>query len=240
MLKRRLIAAIAALILAGVGAVLLSSYVRGADQRAMSGMVTVNTLTVTSLIRQGTSADALTKLVTRQAMPVKAVPQGAISSLSDISGQVATTDLQPGEQLLASRFATPASLEDANAVKIPAGMQQVTVPIERPRMLGSMLIPGASVGVFMSTAREGNVPVHTDVLLHRALVTQVGDAAPASDSSSKTSQPEATVTVTFALSARDAERLVFGAEFGRLWLSLEPPGANVSGTGRVDAGNVSR
>ena len=51
-----------------------------------------------------------------------------MSSLATVSGQVATTDLQPGEQVLASRFADPASLEDADQTKIPTGMQQVRCP----------------------------------------------------------------------------------------------------------------
>ena len=60
MLKRRLVAAVLALVLAGAGGVLLLGYVKGADRRAMAGMETVNVLVVTALIPNGTSADALT------------------------------------------------------------------------------------------------------------------------------------------------------------------------------------
>jgi pilus assembly protein CpaB len=36
--------------------------------------------------------------------------------------------------------------------------------------------------------------------------------------------------VTLALSAKDAETVVFGAEHGSLWLSSEPAGAQTGGT----------
>ena len=62
-MKRRVIAAIAAILLAGVGAVVLLGYVGHADQRALAGMETVSVFVVTALIPEGTTADALAKLV---------------------------------------------------------------------------------------------------------------------------------------------------------------------------------
>ena len=44
--------------------------------------------------------------------------------------------------------------------------------------------------------------------------------------------------VTLALSAQQAEPVVFGAEHGSLWLSLEPEGAVTDGTRVLDPGNV--
>src|ERR671915_258693 len=119
MVIRRLIAALAAVLLAGVGAVLLLSYVGAADRRAMAGMETVQVLVVEKRVPEGTPAEKLTGLVKAKTLPVKAVAPGTLSSLVPISGRVATTDLQPGEQLLASRFVDPASLVDPNEVKIP-------------------------------------------------------------------------------------------------------------------------
>ena len=98
MLTRRIFAALAALLLAGVGALLLMGYVKGADQRAMAGMDTAKVLVVALPIAQGTSAESLTKQVTTEVMPVKAVAVGSVSDLAQLAGRVATTDLQPGER----------------------------------------------------------------------------------------------------------------------------------------------
>jgi pilus assembly protein CpaB len=44
--------------------------------------------------------------------------------------------------------------------------------------------------------------------------------------------------VTLAVSAAQAEAVVFGQEHGRLWLSLEPDGADISHTRVLDPTNV--
>jgi pilus assembly protein CpaB len=46
------------------------------------------------------------------------------------------------------------------------------------------------------------------------------------------------VLVTLALTAQDAEAVVFGQEHGKVWLSLEPDAAGTGGTTVVDQGNV--
>jgi pilus assembly protein CpaB len=44
--------------------------------------------------------------------------------------------------------------------------------------------------------------------------------------------------VTLALGAKAAEAVVFGQEHGKVWLSLEPAGADTGGTTVIDNGNV--
>ena len=46
------------------------------------------------------------------------------------------------------------------------------------------------------------------------------------------------VMVTLALSAADAEEVVYGAEYGTLWLSLEPADVVLTGTRVVTRENV--
>jgi pilus assembly protein CpaB len=232
-MKRRVIAAIAAILLAGVGAVVLLGYVGHADQRALAGMQTVSVFMVTAPIPEGTSADALAKLVHLKEMPVMAVAAGAVSDLSTISGQVATTDLQPGEQLLASRFVDPASLAHADDLKIPAGLQQLSVSLDPQRTLGGYLTPGATVGVFLSIPKDDPYPAQTHLVLHKVLVTNVegGRTAPAPETGADPAGSSGEkVMVTVAVNSHNAETIIYGAEHGTLWLSLEPSDAVVSGT----------
>src|SRR5919112_1077893 len=161
MVIRRLIAALAALLLAGVGAALLLGYVGAADRRAMAGMQTVPVLVVVKPVAKGTPAEKLTGLVTKKSLPVKAVAPGTVSELKPISGRVTTTDLQPGEQVLASRFVDPALLVNPNEVKIPKGMQQLSLALESQRILGGELTAGATVGVFVSLPKEDARPAQT-------------------------------------------------------------------------------
>ena len=49
-----------------------------------------------------------------------------------------------------------------------------------------------------------------------------------------------TVVVTFAVSAHDAEKVVYAANYGKPWLSLEPADAVVTGTVGVTAESVNK
>jgi pilus assembly protein CpaB len=233
MVIRRLIAAIAAVLLACVGAVLLVSYVGTADQRAMAGMETVRVLVVQKPVAKGTPAERLTGFVSMKTLPVKAVPPGTLSSLQPIRGRVTTTDLQPGEQLLASRFVDPALLVDPHEIKIPKGMQQISLALESQRILGGELQPGATVGVFVSLAKDDKRPAQTHLILQKVLVSKVQRAASAQSNEgagASTGLPEGSLMVTLAITAPNAEKIVFGAEHGKVWLSLEPANASVAGT----------
>jgi len=44
--------------------------------------------------------------------------------------------------------------------------------------------------------------------------------------------------VTLAVTSQDAESVVFGAEHGTLWLSLEPEGTETGGTRVVQPDNI--
>ena len=201
----------------------------------MAGMETVQVLVVEKPVRQGTPGEKLTGLVRRKTLPATAVAPGSVSSLTPIRGRVATTDLVPGEQLLASRFVDPALLADPNEVKIPKGMQQVSIALESQRVLGGELKPGATVGVFISLPKEDKRPAQTNLVLHKVLVSKVQAGAAAGQQNEEAEPqsaglPVGTLMVTLAITAPNAEKIVFGAEHGKIWLSLEPANAAVTGT----------
>jgi pilus assembly protein CpaB len=238
--RRRLLAALAALVLALVGTVVLVAYAQGADQRAMAGLRTVPVLVVDRPVAEGTPADELTALVRTEQLPAKAAAEGRVIDLDDLAGQVATVDLEPGEQLLAARFASPDDELAPGTVAVPAGAQEVSVLLEPQRAVGGRLVAGDTVGVLVSLD-----PPSTHLVLHRVLVTQVqGAPAPAADSgevetaSAGSAAPSASLMVTLAVTAEQAEGVVFGAEHGSLWLTLEPEGADVDGTEVITPVNV--
>lgn len=239
-MKRRLLAGLAGLVLAAVGGVMLMTYVGHADERAMAGMETLNVFVVKGVIPAGTAASGLPKLVGLETLPAKAVAPNTVSSLDSLAGLVTTVDLQPGEQLLSSRFVDPAALPTPGEVEVPPGLQQVSIAMERQRMLGNALTPGATVGVFVSLAKGDELPAQTHLVLHKVLVTKVGEDPPAGtdEETPKTAEPADLVLVTFAVTARDAEQIVFGKEHGQLYLSLEPSDATTSGTRTVTPENV--
>ncbi len=233
MRRRRLITALMAVVLAALGTTLLTHYVRGADQRALSGLDTVNVLVVTKTVAEGAEAGSLSGSVTTKALPRLAVAPGTLASLRDADGRVTASALQPGEQLLDSKFVAPTPPEEnPDEVPLPPGLQEVTVSLERQRMLGSKLTAGTRVGVFVSLPAEGETPARTKLAVPKVLVLAVGEpsteqaSAPGDDGEPKLGEareaPAESLTVRLALATGDAEKVVFGAEFGRLWLSRQP------------------
>ena len=240
-MRRRLIAAFAALVLAATGTVVLLAYVRGADARALAGVQTVDVLVVDRPVAEGTPGEELAELVRTERLPVKAAVPGGVPDLDALTGQVATVDLQPGEQLLAARFAAPEDLTVPGTVAAPAGTSEVSILLEPQRAVGGRLAAGDTVGVHVSLS-DGTT---THVVLNRVLVTQVqGAPAPAPDGQTTDTAatggaaPSASLMITLGLRPEQAEAVVFGMEHGTVWLSLEPEGADLDGTEVLTPGNI--
>lgn len=128
-MNRRVIAAVVAAVLAVLGGVLLINYVNSADERAMANLEPATVLVATAPIPRGTPAEDLAPIVTAEEIPSSGVGPGAVRSLAELSGLVAATDLQAGEQLLGARFATPLEMQEFGGIPVPDGLHQVTLPL---------------------------------------------------------------------------------------------------------------
>lgn len=244
---RRVIGILAALLLAGLGTVVLVAYVQSAEDRALAGEETVEVYVLRQDVAEGTPATALADVVEVERIPTKVLADGVVTDLSVLDGQVATVDLLSGEQLVSQRFAAP---ESVGAVEVPEGLSEVTVSLSPERALAGELRPGDRVGVVASftgqgtttatpegeTTTEGPAPDETGdathLILHEVLVTRIHMNTVASEGpeTSQTAAPQGSVFVTLAVDAPSVERIVFTAEHGTLWLSHEPEGAITAGT----------
>lgn len=217
-MRTRIIAVAVATVLALVGAVVLVLAVRSADQAAVAGAKLVDVLVVRSEVPAGTSADHLGDTVAVQQIPARYVATDAVADLDDLDGLVAAVDLQPGEQVLASRFSSPEQLASAGVhASVPEGMQEVSVAVDLQRIAGGSVGPGDRVGVFASyDATSGSSS--TKLILNQVLVTSVTSTVdPASDEQ----QAQGLVLVTLALDAEQATAVVHAAEFGHIWMSAQ-------------------
>ncbi len=235
-MPRRVIAAVVAGLLALVGAGVLVLWVNQADARAMARLDTVDVLVATQAIPEGTESADLKSLVELTTLPAAAVAPGALASLDGIDGLAATADILPGEQLLADRFANPATLTPTDAVEVPTGLQEVSILLDAPRVVGGRIEAGDHVGVFISLTD----PSQTSLRLQKVLVTRVQGGAVVDDAADDgvAPIPEGNVLVTMALGTHDAERLVFAAEHGTVWLSLQNDATATDGAAVVSEENV--
>ena len=241
-MRRRILAAVAAVVLLIAGAGVLVAYVNGADARALAGVRTVDVLVADAVIPEGTPAADLPALVRTVQVPARSAVGGRVDDLSSLAGRVAAVDLQPGEQLLAARFVRPDERRAPGTVAVPAGLQEVSIVLEPQRAVGGRLAAGDEVGVVIS--RKDALETHA--VLHFVLVTQI-QGAPASATAEETTQtasagtapaPTGALMITLAVTAAQAEAVVWGAEHATLWFTLEPPDADTRGTDVVDAGTI--
>jgi pilus assembly protein CpaB len=222
--RQKLIGIVASLVLAGVGTILLTSYVRGAEQRATGGEALVRVLVVREAIPKGTAAEDVAGRVRTESVPVKVAAEGAIVDLGLVAGLVTDIDLLPGEQLVQGRFATAA---ETGKVVVPPNSLEVTVMLGAVQAAGGKVRVGDSVAVLVSF----DDPTTTHLFLQKVPVTGVRTEG----GEPVTSEPEAAgpvgnLFVTLALDAPSVERVVFAAEHGRLWLAEQPTNADEGGT----------
>jgi pilus assembly protein CpaB len=257
-MPRRLLGILAAVLLAGIGTFTLVLYVRGAEERALAGEQLTPVHVVRTPVPAGTAADELGTVVEVEQVPVKVRAADAVTDLSALAGMVTAVDLIPGEQLLASRFVRPED-RPAGGVDVPAGLVEVTIELSPTRAVGGKLSPGDTVAVLSSfepfelsgahievdgqpipiqldgeLAAGGKTPNTTHVIVQQVLVTAVQSAGKPPADGDGGQAPTGSLLVTLAVSPADAERVVFTAEFGSLWLAAET-GEHVPGGTRIQS-----
>ena len=244
-MKSRLLAGAAAVVLAIVGAMLVMSYAQGADQRAVKHLDPVDVLIVKTAIPAGTPVESMSASLATEQLPAAAVTASSLKSLNESQGKVAAVDLIPGEQLVKERLVEPENLKSLGSVEIPSGLQEVSFQLEPDRVVGGRLVPGDHVGVFVSMDNGGLADKAdketTKLTVRKALVTAVQrapEAPPAAQptpTASATADPRDTVLpvgslmLTVAVSDVDAAKIIFAAEYGKMWLSKEPLDATDGG-----------
>lgn len=228
-MKSRTLAVASAILAAVIGALLIFTYAGNADARAMANLDPVDVLVVQKPVPIGTPVSELSDYLAVESLPVAAVARTALEDLGSNAGMVVSTDLVPGEQLLAERLVAPDALETSASVEVPEGLQEVSFQLEPQRVVGGRILPGDHVGIFISMDAEGleNDPdtETTQLVLHKTLVTGIQRApSPVTEDGTEDRQalPQGTMLVTVAVDDRAAQKIVFGAEFARIWLSKEP------------------
>ena len=252
-MKSRLLAGLAAVVLAIVGAILVVSYAQGADSRAVQNLQPVTVMVVQKAVPAGTPVATLQTFVASQELPGKAVSKTALKNLDGQAGKVTAVDLLPGEQLVAERLVEPEALKTGGSVDVPEGLQEISFQLDPQRVVGGRLVPGDHIGIFISQKKGGleakPEKETTQLAIHKVLVTAVqrapvptpsaqptasGAAAPAED----TSLPNGALLLTVAVNDVNASKIVYGAEFATLWLSKEPLNAKETGKGIMQGTEV--
>ena len=176
-MKSRLLAGLAALVLAIAGTLMLVNYVSNADRRAQESLDPVDVVVVDTPVPAGTKVEDLAAHVRVRSIPGAAKADGALTSLDGSSGQVTSVALEPGEQLLASRLVDPSQQTTPGAVEVPDGMQEVTVLLPPESVVGGTLRAGDLVGLYVTQTDPASPQLaSTQLVFDKVLVTAVQQA----------------------------------------------------------------
>ena len=223
-MERRRILVVAAALVACLGVALVLLYVRGADNRAQAAYATTKVLVATATIAPGTSIESAVSAGQVQLKDVvsDAVLPGAESTTDGLSGQVATTTIYQGEQIISAKFGT--TVAAPSTLPIPAGMTAVTVNLSDSGRVAGFVAPGSEVSVFLAGNDANSGKPFTRILVPKVQVLGVGSTAvvtpTTADTAATTSTPVSDTLLTLAVNQDDAEKLIFGQQNGTLAVSL--------------------
>ena len=143
--KRRIVGILAAVILATIGTVALVGYVQSAKDKALAEEPLVEVYVVDKLVPKGAAAETIKASVSVEQIPARLQQPGAITDLEEVGANVAATDLQPGDQLLAARLVGKEQVAEEVTDKV-----QISAMFTPEQAVGGTLKKGDLVGVYLS------------------------------------------------------------------------------------------
>jgi len=229
---RRVLAVLAAVVVAMIGVVAVVVYANGADARAVAGQQPQTVYVAAKLVPSGTSAaDAVaTGLIVPTQVAAKGLPAGALSTVDDATGKlVALTDIAPGEFVVAGRFGTTPIGQ--KAIQVPDGQVAISLSLSDPARVGAFVTPGSHIVIYdtyvpvVAVAKTGSAAgavggKQTQVLLDDVLVIAVGSTSLTPPANGEAQAPAAGALVTVALPPDTAAKLVHGIQTGTLYAGL--------------------
>ncbi len=223
-MNKQLIAAGAAVVLAIAGIAALVTYANNADDRAFEGTEMVSVLRATADVPARTPVSKLSDSIESVEVPRAALVPGAVSTLDDMTDSVTSVALVPGDQLSTAKFGAAESVKAETDV--PAGMQELSIPVAGARLAAGAIVAGDRVGVFSSYDGVTSNPINgLQVLKVDSGVAGAEDAAG--------------TMVTVAVDTLTAEKLVHTMEFGKIWLTRQNDDTDTGGGKTVSRTDVA-
>ena len=230
-LSRRGIALIIAVVLAAVATVALVSYVQSAHSKSLPHPVTA--YVAKQNIPAGTDAATIQSkgLIETKTVDQSVLPVGAITSVADIQGKVASIDIAQNEIIVATRFRLLTETgPGTQLLTIPTGFQAISVEVSTIPGVANFIQPNDKVSILvqlpLATAAQNTNQVR--FLLQDVQVLQVGQrviTAPVNGqpAGSAVQQLAGKVDLTLAVTPAQAEKLGFAILNGTVYFTLVPP-----------------
>ena len=241
-MDRRKVLLIVAAVIAALGTLLVFLYVRGADSRADQRYDAVQVLRAVKPITTGETveaAQAAGKIESGTVSRQDLLPD-ALTGLEPVAGKVAITAIQPGEQIVSSKFGATGS---TSGLTIPKGKIAISINLADPARVAGFVNPGDNVAIFMTGSGGGGS--FTRLLLPKVEVIGAGTttvvATTTTDATGASTQEQLPKTLlTLAVDQSEAERVLYASSNGQLAFGLLNNDSKVAPSAGTNSGNLFR
>lgn len=214
--------AIGAAIIAGI---LILVFVQRYKDHVTSNNTATGVFVARGLIQKGTSADVIASEQLLQRTSVKGSQSltGAVTDPSVLHGQVTTTDIYPGQQIVSSDFATAGS--GNISAKLTKTDRAVAVPVDNAHGLIGFVHTGDYVDVLAGlNGVNGSSSGSTRTLLQNVLVLSAPSSASSGVGGSSTDN------IVLRVNDAQAPAIAYAADNGKIWITLRPPAGAAEST----------
>jgi Flp pilus assembly protein CpaB len=180
---------------------------------------TVSVLVANRFIEKGTSGAAIGvgEYFHTAKLSEKTVAQGALLNAGGLHGQVASTDIYPGQQLTASDFVGGGLFYS----RLPASMRAVSVPVDSSHGMIGNIQTGDRADVYASFKKEAKKAAFLRLVAPDAVVLDAGHGS-GSGGLNAFGSASTKSNAVLEVNPHQAAELAFASDFGKVWLVLSP------------------
>ncbi|MGH9285721.1 MAG: Flp pilus assembly protein CpaB [Acidimicrobiales bacterium] len=219
--SRRALIVVTAAILAAAAGVATYGYLEGVEERAFRGATLVEVFRVKARIAQGEVGETIRSadFVEGARIPREFRPASALTSLDELSGKRALTELSVNTVLTSDQFGgRDAPVTFANT--LGQGLQAISISVDPVRAVAGLLVPGDHVNVHAIEGAGSRIILEKARILAIGTAT-VGQAAGGARPAAQSGSGLITLEVGPLAAARMARAAATGSGF---YLTLVPSG----------------
>ncbi|MDD5731135.1 MAG: Flp pilus assembly protein CpaB, partial [Candidatus Omnitrophica bacterium] len=167
--------------------------------------------------------------LTFKQVPMEYIQPGAVTSLEQVIGQIASGPIGAEEQILSTKLLPPGNVGKTLSEITPEGKRAVTVSVDNLSSIASLLKPGDYVDIFAlialprrtaAPAKEESEPRLISLFQGIQVLAMGNELVTSRNKTKESSASAAAQTVTFALTPQEAALLSFVQEHGKIKLAL--------------------
>ena len=161
----------------------------------------------------------------------------ALTTLDAISGQIAQTTINPGEQIVAAKFATsPAS---TSTLTIPKGLMAVSANLTDTGRVAGFVNPGDKVTIFLTRPSSWTKTLLTNIeVIGVGTTTMVSTTTTDEATGAQTTEQLPKTLFTLGVTQEQAQKIAYAASSGELSFGLVNKDSKTVPTKTIDDGNL--